>query len=385
VAISAETIIIGAGVSGLACANKLHAAGRDFLVISKDIGGRVRSSKVDARVGLGGVYINSDYFNLMPFVDIIEPFRVRDFYFFNGRKYKNFFSLGNIKFFPKTLKFILLLWRFRNRLNSMRKKAEQEELRVLIEKDQFLSEYWHMSTADFLKRYGFEELDYWFGQPTAGTNFFAASKDMNAFYYMYLFLTMVRPSYIVDMSKAADRLSRGFESKIIIDTVTSIEKDTAGGYLVVSENNRFNCKNLVIAAPYFDIQSAYDVPKPSKVSSVFTYYVTGQRRMEFAHKKGVVLHPDFHDAYLLWEQKAGGDLVYAKTGDLDLNKYYRDFTVKDKVFWKTAGQIPDGSVLISQKIDKDLYLASDYNFSLMEDAFITGLYAANQIISGSKA
>jgi hypothetical protein len=380
---SVETVIVGAGISGLACANRLYAAGKDFLVVSKDIGGRIKSSKENPEIGLGGVYINSDYFNLMPFVDIIEPFRVRDFYFFNGKGYKKFFTLGNVKFFPKTLRFIVLLWRFRNKLNAMRKKAAQEELRIAIESDPLLKEYWNMSSVEFLKKYGFEDLDYWFGQPTAGTNFFTASKNMNAFYYMYLFLTMIRPSYIVDLSRTAERLSRGFASKIIIDTVTSIEKDAAGKFIVAAGKNKFTSKNVVIAAPYLDILNAYKVPKPPKISSVFTYYVTGDRKKEYGHKKGVVLHPDFHDAYLLWEQKSGGDLIYAKTENLDLSRYYEDFNVRDKVFWKTAGQIPDGSPVIRQKLDKGLYLASDYNFSLMEDAFITGLYAANSIIAGN--
>ncbi|MES3031765.1 MAG: NAD(P)-binding protein [Patescibacteria group bacterium] len=376
-----ETIIVGAGISGLACANKLHNAHKEFIIISKDIGGRIKFSKKDPKIALGGIYINSDYFNLMPFVEIIEPFRVRDFYFFNGKNYKTVCSLKNLKYFPKIIRFMGLLWRFRNQLNAMRKDAENKELRFLIEKNPLLKKYWHLSAAEFLRKNGFEELDYWFGQPTAGTNFFTTSKDMNTFYYMYLFLTMIRPSYIVDLSKTTDKLSKGFESKIFIDTVLLIEKQEKGNYLVLTEKERFIAENVVIAAPYLDIMSAYDVPKPSKISSVFTYYVSGQRKEAYANKKGVVLRPDFHDAYLLWEQKYGGDLIYAKTGDLDLNKYYKDFIVQDKILWKTAGHIPDGSRFIKQELDMGLYLASDYNFSLMEDAFITGIYAANQIIN----
>lgn len=374
-----ETVIVGAGISGLACANKLQAANKDFVIISKDIGGRVRSSKINPKINLGGVYINSDYFNLMPFVDIIEPFRVQDFYFFDGKHYKTVFSLNNVKYIPKMLRFVGLLWQFRNRLNAMRENAEREELCVLIEADPVLKQYWHMPATDFLKRYGFEGLDRQFGQPTAATNIFTTAKDINTFYYMYLFLTMIRSAYIVDLSKTAERLSRGFESKFFIGTVTSIKKQKTDGYRVIAGEDEFIATNVVIAAPYLDIVSAYDVPKPLTITSIFTYYVTGHRKAAYAYKKGVVLHPDLHDAYLLWEQKCGGDLIYAKVDDLDLSRYYDDFTIIDKVFWKTGMHIPNKSI-IGQKLDTGLYLASDYNFSLMEDAFITGLYAANQII-----
>jgi hypothetical protein len=381
-ATSVETVIIGAGISGLACANRLHAAGKDFIIISKDVGGRIKSSKVNPKINLGGVYINSDYFNLLPFVDIIEPFRVRDFYFFDGKRYETIFSFRNLRYLSKIIRFVGLLWQFRNRLNAMRKDAEHEELKVLIENDPLLKRYWHLPATEFLKRYGLEKLDYQFGQPTAGTNVFTVSKDMNTFYYLYLFMTMIRSAFVVDLSKTTDRLLQGFESKLVIDTVVSIEKQNTGDYLVTAEKISFKAKNVVVAAPYLDILDAYHLPKPSKITPAFTYYVTGQRKAAYADKKGVVLHPDFNDAYLLWEQKQGGDLIYAKTGDLDLSKYYSDFVVLDKIFWKTGMHLPSQSV-IGQKLDERMYLASDYNFSLMEDAFITGLYAANQVIKKS--
>ena len=52
---SFKTIIIGGGVTGMMCAHELHKKGeRDFLVVTKDIGGRVITSKDNTQCGNAG-------------------------------------------------------------------------------------------------------------------------------------------------------------------------------------------------------------------------------------------------------------------------------------------------------------------------------------------
>ena len=63
-----ETVIIGGGIAGLACARRLHDSQRPFLLITEDVGGRICTS-ADGAVNLGAYYVRSDYSHVNRFVD----------------------------------------------------------------------------------------------------------------------------------------------------------------------------------------------------------------------------------------------------------------------------------------------------------------------------
>jgi monoamine oxidase len=63
-----ETIIVGGGISGLACADTLTRNGyRDFALVSPEVGGRVGTSN-NGRVNYGAYYVRRDYHHLLPHV-----------------------------------------------------------------------------------------------------------------------------------------------------------------------------------------------------------------------------------------------------------------------------------------------------------------------------
>ena len=78
-----ETIIIGAGISGLACARTLQENDKDFLIISKDIGGRILTSK-DGTANYGAFFVCSDYYHVLKYVKLKSRIRLRDFCFHDG-------------------------------------------------------------------------------------------------------------------------------------------------------------------------------------------------------------------------------------------------------------------------------------------------------------
>jgi len=102
--ISSETIVIGAGISGLACARRLQQFDKDFLIISNDIGGRILTSE-DGLVNYGAFFVCSDYYNMLNFVKLKYRIKLSDFCFHDNDK-------TYLLFEPKLLFFLLKFIRF---------------------------------------------------------------------------------------------------------------------------------------------------------------------------------------------------------------------------------------------------------------------------------
>ena len=62
-----DLIIIGGGISGLACAKNLTKHDKAFIIISKDIGGRILTSK-DKTANYGAFFVCSDYHHILKHV-----------------------------------------------------------------------------------------------------------------------------------------------------------------------------------------------------------------------------------------------------------------------------------------------------------------------------
>jgi transposase InsO family protein len=63
-----ETIIVGAGIAGLACARRLDEVQHPYLMITENVGGRIRRSG-DGAVNLGAYYVRADYRHVAQLVE----------------------------------------------------------------------------------------------------------------------------------------------------------------------------------------------------------------------------------------------------------------------------------------------------------------------------
>jgi hypothetical protein len=373
-----ETIIVGAGISGLSCARRLHDVGKDFLVISKDIGGRMGplgTSIIDNNVA----YVYDDSKQVLKYARKIEPLRLTDYHYLTDGEYKSLFSLKNIQRLLKIIKLYFMVRKLWCHFLKYREQAPYKSIKECFEGDPVLLKYWKMPAKELIKKHGLEEIDEIFGNPISAATGFTESKNLNALYYLGFFVCCVTKTWIIDLKSLVINMSEGYEEQIKIGTVLKVSKNKNASYRVRSSAGDFIAKNVVFAAPQKSLKGVYDLPKPHLQQPVHVFYVKGIRKDIYQNKRTIVFRPR-NNIFMIWGQKTGIDIVYSKN-EPNLDKYYTEYQVVTEVYWNPAMILPK-NYFIEQKLDKNLYLASDYNISILEDSFLTGLYAANQIIKG---
>src|SRR3954454_20609564 len=100
-----ETVIVGGGIAGLACARRLSDEQRGFVLISEDLGGRIRRT-LDGAANLGAYYVRADYVHVNRFVE--RGRRIRRRQMLRGRSDGSFTrsDLPLLRHLPQTLRFI---------------------------------------------------------------------------------------------------------------------------------------------------------------------------------------------------------------------------------------------------------------------------------------
>lgn len=351
------------------------------MVISKDIGGRMKASPSYV-ANFGAAYVTEDYHHVLPLVKKGEPMRIRDFYYFTGKKFSNLFSLKKLGYYFKILKLIAYSWRIRHHLLKYRKKAPEKSMRECFEEDPFLLKYWLMPAKDFIAQHRMEDINRYVVDPTTSATAFVRYGQVNTVYYLAMIFPVFLKTWIVDFTGTVEKLTKGYKKDIKIGEVTKVWKRQDGRYDVHSTVGHFVAKHVVFAAPQKQLSTVYKLPRSNIQQDTYVFHVQGTRKESFAKKKAVVFSDQYYDVHMLWRQRDGTDIIYTQHAKPDFKRYYESHSILDKVHWQPAMVIPTCCVL-DQEIDENLYMASDFNVSGLEDSFISGLYAANQIIKKS--
>jgi hypothetical protein len=370
-----ETVIVGAGISGLACARRLNEKGEDFQIISEDIGGRILTSE-DGTVNYGAFFVYSDYYNMLKFVKLESKIRLRDFCFHEDDKAYVLFEPGFIKYSFQFIKVLKLLYKFRRAFRKLRKTCEIISQKEAIENDPFLFELYMQNAADFVQNNSIENgTDKYLSKGLYSITF-SAIHEMNSLTFMQFIISLITPIYKFKFEK--DRMTQPFKENITIGHVDDLTYKN-GYYKIKTNGNFIQSKNIVLATQIDWSKRFAGVKKINLPVDAQMIHVKGSPK-NIISKKDYQLFGPPSNVHSIANLKDGAFLFYYKNKQPSLNNYFYNPQIIAKKDWNLVGTI-NGHTLIESNRGNNMYLIGDYNLAGLEEAFITGIFAANKIIN----
>lgn len=369
-----ETIIIGAGVAGLACAQKLKSVGKDFIIITENVGGKIQTTR-DNQVNLGACLVMGNYKNVLPLINKTKQIHLIEFSLHSQSLQR--YGVFKIFQYPLQLaRLIPMLLKFRSAYERFKREAEINGQKIAFEKNPYLLSLYQTLAADFAKsKHIYELTEKILGQPLYACTGLPLS-DNSAFDLLRLSLGLITPMY--EFSFHREKITSKLSDHIIYDTVTKITRGNP--YTIDTKSGRqYQAANVVVATPPQISQQLLSIPTIKKPNNIFSFYIEGELKDQWRTGEYQTFDPS-SEMVILDNISTNTCVLYSKKEKPNLSLLFENQRVLEQKNWCPAFHLI-GSILLDCRLANGLYLIGDHNIAGLEDSYITGLYAANQIIN----
>ena len=222
---SRATIIVGAGIAGLACARRLAEAQQPFLVVGDNVGGRIWRSR-DGVVNLGAYFVRADYHHVNRLVK-------------RGRRIKALaarchdlygsYTLWDRRLLlhlPQAARFLRHLFAFRRRYEAFKANAVVMSQAQAIRADPYLWHLYHQPASDFIRQHRFGAIARHYIAPALYGTAFQPLSRLTAFVLLLGALPIVVP--IFEFTLRSDAVRSDWSRNLLTDTVTGIALNRSG-------------------------------------------------------------------------------------------------------------------------------------------------------------
>lgn len=372
-----EAVIIGGGISGLACARRLCDAKAGFLLVTDHLGGRMYHSD-DGAMNFGATYVNADYRRVAPYIDHQIPLRLFDVQFQHDDRMTTLFDWRNVVSVRPILRLTWRLQGLRHALEAFRKDALRVPQHELRAKHPLIDRYSRQPAEELIDELGMRAIDHRYASAVFRSTGFAIPSETSALFYLASLLPLVVRTWVADFRQTYPRLTAGYRQRIVLDRVVGLERREDRFEVHTCHGAVYPARNVVIAAPYPDASVFYPVPQPHQITSATMLFVRGVRRPPYRGKRMTVF-PSPTTIASVWNQGYDWDEVYALCPEPALSDVYETYEVLRAVSWKTAIVLSDAQ-WAPLELEPGVFLASDYNVCGLEDCFVGGVCAANHIL-----
>ena len=372
-----ETVIVGGGIAGLACARRLHDSQRSFLLITENVGGRIRTS-ADGTVNLGAYYVRHDYDHVNQFVD--RGRRIKRRQILRGDPNGSFtrWDVPLLLHPIQAVRFVRFMREFRRHYEVFKQHCVVMSQAEAIRSDPLLRDLYHESAPRFIRRHRIEDIARSYLAPAVQGTAFTSVDRLTAFTLLVGVLPLIIPMF--EYAPRLDRLTAGFEDALFFDSVTAVNATTSGYSIQTLNSSAFSADNVVVATPTGVSASLLDLGRVKSPIGVHMFLVTGDLRRPWAQAT-YVLFPDGDRTFAIARQTGGSTLFCSITDDPDFGRYFTAWDIVEHHHWNPAFHL-EGDALLECEQAPGLYLIGDHNVCTLEDSYIAGVYAANRILSG---
>lgn len=370
-----DTIIIGAGMAGLGCGHQfLKKNKKDFLIISEDIGGRVCPS-ADGRVNYGAYFVLENYHHIVPYVTKRERFHPFLVDMHGGRK-----AYHLIRIFEHPLQVVRLmfiLFHFKKLYTSFKKRCETQSQRQAFESDPELMRLYLLRASDYARQEGIQNIAQKFISEGVYLCTFLPLAKVSAFDFLRFSLALIMRAHEFFFEK--DLAIEGMQKNILEDSVGSIKKKKDRWIISTKGGISFSAQHVIVATPPHISKKLLGVEKIKNGANAFVFHVKGKLRNKWSAGQFEVFNARSKTIFIR-RQEDGTFIFYSRDPKPKFEIYFEEWETIFTKQWKPAFSI-DGDTLLECERDKNLYLIGDHNVIGMEDSYITGIYAANRILS----
>jgi hypothetical protein len=205
---------------------------------------------------------------------------------------------------------------------------------------------------------------------------FSKIKEMNAFSFLQFILPIITPIYRFTFEK--EKMIKPFKKNLQIGKVKNIIFNNEK-YKINLNGNVIQSKNIVLATQINWSKNFAGVKKTNLPASTNMFHIKGCPK-KIISKKSYHLFSPTSEVQAIANLKDGTYLFYYKDKQPDLRYYFNNPRIIAKKFWDHVGTI-NGHFLIDSIRGNNMYLIGDYNIAGLEESYITGIYAAKQIIN----
>lgn len=373
---SHDTVIIGGGIAGLACARRLHDGGRSFLLITENIGGRIRRS-TDGAANLGAYYVRGDYHHVNRFVDRGRQIKRRRILRGVGDGLFTQSDLPLLRYLPQTVRFVRFMREFRNHYEHFKQDCLRMSQAQAIRSNPLLWDLYREPAPRMIQRLRIEDLARLYLAPAVHGTAFTSVDRVTAFTLLVGVLPTVIPMF--EYTFRFDLITAGLEKALLFDSVTEVTT-TGGRYSIQTRTSGILAADHVVVATPIDVSARLlELGPVKRPISAHTFIVKGNLRHPL-DRAPFTLFPEGDPTFGIARQSGGSILFCSDSDDPDFDKHFTSWEVVEHHHWNPAFQL-EGDALLECEQGPGLFVIGDHNVCDLEDAYITGVYAANRILA----